>query len=250
MSRTLLLDLEISPTLATVWGLWNQNIGINQITGNSEILCWAGKWYGSDEVIFSSKPMAGKRRMIREMHNLLSQADTVVTYNGDRFDLKILNQEFMMANLPPPSPYHSVDLLRTMRNRFRGTSNKLDYWAQRLGLGSKVKHGGHQLWLDCMANKKEAWDEMEEYNIQDVILLESLLDRVIAWVPNMPVRTGVDAEAKCKCGSTHFQKRGIWTSKAGLAYQRYQCNSCGDWFRSRQSDRTVSKSPIVRITQI
>lgn len=235
--KILFLDIEISPVLAAVWGLWNQNINPQNILGNSEVLSWAAKWHGSDEVEYSSRGMTSKRYMLTEVYKLLEEADVVVTYNGDRFDLPILSQEFMMLGLPPPAPYASIDLLRTMRRRFRGTSNKLDYWLQRLDIGAKIQHRGPQLWIDCMNGDKEAFKEMEDYNIHDVVELEKLYDRVLPWIPNHPNRaSGHDGIVCPHCESAKVQARGFTKpTKAGLVYQRYQCRDlpkCGTWFQA------------------
>jgi hypothetical protein len=64
-------------------------------------------------------------------------------------------------------------------------SNKLDYVAQKLDVGAKVKHSGFSLWLRCMDGDKKAWKEMKEYQIQDVNLLVDLYDILLPWlVPN------------------------------------------------------------------
>lgn len=233
--RLLLLDIEISPTLAAVWGLWGQNINITNITGDSNVLSWAAKWHDSDEVEYSSLGMTSRKKMIKAVYDLINQADAVITYNGDRFDLKILNQEFMMLGMPPPRPYRSVDLLKVMKKNFRGISNKLDYWLQRLGLGAKIKHRGPQLWLDCMNKVPGAFEEMEEYNIGDVVELEKLFDYVRPWVHNLPNMSVYHEAHVCPtCGGVHLQKRGFAHSNS-LKYQRYQCNSCGSWSRGSKA---------------
>lgn len=244
--KLLFLDIEISPTLATVWGLFNQNIGIHSIVGNSEVLTWAAKWANEDEVIYSSLGMTSKKKMLKEVHKLLSEADAVVTYNGDKFDLKILNQEFMMSGMSPPDPYRSIDLYKVMKNRFRGTSNKMDYWLSRLDLTRKLEHRGHQLWLDCMNGDKEAFAEMEEYNIGDVTSLQELYDFVLPWIHNHPNLSVLYNDFVCpKCGSSHVQKRGSYYTNAGQ-YQRYQCQACGDWSRGTKNLATTERLIHVR----
>lgn len=233
--KILLLDIEISPILAAVWGLFKPFIGIQNILGQSEVLCWAAKWHGEEDIHYSARSFTSRRNMIREIHKLLEEADAVVTYNGDNFDLKILNQEFMELGLGPPSPYRSIDLLKTMRRRFRGTSNKLDYWVRKLGLGQKVEHRGAQLWLDCMNGDKEAFEEMITYNIGDVDILEALYDYVLPWIPNHP-NYSVHHGTECctRCGSHSYQSRGTVDLKSGR-YQRFRCNSCKGWFRSQKN---------------
>lgn len=217
-----------------MWGLWNQNIGIQHIIGNSEVLSWAAAWLGDEDVLYSSLGMTSKKNMLKEIYKLLDEADAVVTYNGDNFDLKILRQEFLLQGWAPTTPYKSVDLLKTMKRQFRGTSNKLDYWLKRLDLGAKVKHRGHQLWLDCMNKVPGAYEEMEAYNIGDVVELEKLYDRILPWIKGLPNRSvHADSRVCPACGGTHYQRRGSYVSSAGH-YHRYQCQGCGYWFRERK----------------
>lgn len=190
--------------------------------------------------------------MLKEIHSLISEADAVVTYNGDRFDLKILNQEFMMQGMAPPAPYRSIDMLKVMKYRFRGTSNKLDYWLRRLELGQKLTHRGPQLWLDCMNKsiKKEirdrAFEEMEEYNCVDVTELEGLYHRVLPWIHNHPNLSILHGEHVCmQCGSSSVQKRGFYYTNAGM-YQRFQCNACGTWGRGTKNLATTERVVHVR----
>ena len=55
MSKILLLDIETSPNTAHVWGIWQQNISINQLLESSEILCFAAKWLGEKDIVFKTK---------------------------------------------------------------------------------------------------------------------------------------------------------------------------------------------------
>lgn len=226
------LDIETSPTTAFVWGLWQQNVGLNQIIDSSEVLCFAAKWHGEKEVIFADK-RGGVKKMLTKVHKLLAEADVVVHYNGTRFDVPVLNREFLLNDMAPPAPYKQVDLLKVSRNRFRFVSNKLDYVAKALGLGQKVRHKGFELWVECMAGNPESWEQMKTYNIQDVALLEKLYNKFMPWIKNHPAREGLVCP---NCGGTHFHSRGNYTAKS-LTYKRYQCQDCGKWVRG---NKTVS----------
>jgi hypothetical protein len=172
--------------------------------------------------------------MLKRIHKLLDEADVVVTHNGIKFDLPTLNKEFLLKGFAPPSPYKQVDTLLACRKLYRFPSNKLDYVAQSLGLGNKVKHSGFDLWVKCMGGDREAWKEMEEYNRQDVILLESVYKKILPWMPNHPNRSAHDSDPCCpNCGSHSYQKRGTQLTKI-QRYVRYQCKECGHWFRSTQ----------------
>lgn len=233
--KTLLLDIETAPNTAYTWGLFKQNITLSQLVKPGRLLCWAAGWKGSDETIFSSEHMTSRRTMMKEMHKLLCEADEVVTYNGTTFDLPIINREFIELGLPPPSPYKNVDLLRTVRRNFRFNSNKLQHIVERLGIGSKLDHSGFQLWVDCMAGDEAAWEIMEEYNRMDVALLDELYDLLQPWSANLINRSVFEQEMVCpKCGSNHYQKRGLKHTNAGM-YQQYQCGECKGWFRSNKT---------------
>jgi DNA polymerase elongation subunit (family B) len=227
--KILLLDIETSPNTAHVWGLWNQNIGLSQLRESSRVLCWAAKWYDETEIHFSSEHTTRHKTMIKRIHSLLSKADAVCHYNGTKFDIPTLQKEFLKYGLPPPAPFKQIDLLRTARSQFRFPSNKLDYVAQQLGLGKKVKHEGHELWLKCMAGDDEAWVTMERYNRNDVVLLEQVYNVLRPWIKNHPNMSTFTGRPVCPtCGSTHSQRRGTRVNLLGT-YERYQCLDCGRW---------------------
>lgn len=200
------------------------------------MLCWAAKWVGSDKVLFSSVQSTSAKAMLWQIHTLLEEADVVVHYNGTKFDIPTLNKEFLLHDIAPPSPYKQIDLLRVVKSQFRFPSNKLDYVAQRLDLGGKTKHAGHEMWIQCMANVPSAWEMMQEYNMQDVELLESLYFKLIPWIKNHPNHSVYSGTRVCpKCGGDEYQQRG-WSRRVGGTFKRFSCNSCGGWFEERRAD--------------
>lgn len=244
--KVLFLDIETSPNLATVWGIWNQNIAISQLIESSYTLCWAAKWQGSKEVMFDSVQKSGKRGVIKSIYNLLKEADVVIHYNGKRFDIPTLNKEFLLADLTPPSPFKQIDLYHTVRKKFRFVSNKLAYITEQLGFKGKIKTN-HKLWLDCMNGDKCAWKKMEAYNRRDITELERVYKVVLPWIenhPNLGMFTESTRPACTNCGSTHLQARGMQRSKT-QSYRRYQCTNCGTWTRSRFSEKVQNKRNIL-----
>ena len=238
--RLLMLDIETAPHLAAVWGLYEQNVAINQIIRPGYTLCWAAKWHGEDKVIFDSI-LSGPRKMVRHIHDLLSEADAVCHYNGTKFDIPTLNKEFLLHKLDPPAPYKQIDLLKVARSRFKLASNKLDYVAGQLGLGNKVEHKGFDLWLGCMAKKAEDWAQMEEYNKHDVVLLERVYDRLLPWIKGHPNLSVFEGYPCCpNCGSDRSQARGFSIAQT-RRYQRFQCQECGTWFRKDRAEHSAEK---------
>lgn len=179
--RTLFLDIETTPMQVYAWGLWDQNISIDQIIKSTEMLCFGARWLGEKKVIFKSAHHDGKEEMLKELHKLMDEADVLVGWNSAGFDHKHINREFLENKMLPPSPTKDLDLMSITKANFLFPSNKLDYVAQKLEVGAKVKHSGFKLWLDCMAGDKKAWKNMKEYQIQDVNLLVDLYDILLPW---------------------------------------------------------------------
>jgi len=241
--KILFLDLETSPNLAHVWGLWQQNVAITQLVSSTEVICFGARWNDSEKVIFKSVHHHGKEAMLDEMHRLLDAADVVIGWNSISFDTKHMNREFLENGYLPPAPFKDLDLMRVVKSNFRLPSNKLDYVSQLLGVGAKVQHSGFQLWLDCMAGKSAAWKEMKEYQIQDVNLLVDLYEILKPWIKNGPHSALHDGiEGGCRnCSSTNLHRRG--TAKTSSAtYQRFQCQDCGTWQRGARLTTTAMKA--------
>jgi uncharacterized protein YprB with RNaseH-like and TPR domain len=123
----------------------------------------------------------GKKAMLEELHKLMNEADLLVGWNSAAFDHKHINREFLENGMMPPAPVRDLDLMSITKANFMFPSNKLDYVAQKLGVGAKVKHSGFSLWIKCMDGDEKAWAEMKKYQIQDVNLLVDLYDKLLPW---------------------------------------------------------------------
>lgn len=181
--KILLLDIETTPMQVYTWGLWDQNIGINQIIKSTEMMCFGAKWLGKKKITFMSVHHHGKKAMLEELHKLMEEADILVGWNSAAFDHKHIKREFLQAGMEPPSTVKDLDLMSVVKANFQFPSNKLDYVAQTLGVGAKVKHSGFDLWISCMDGDKKSWVEMKKYQIQDVQLLEDLYQVLLPWLP-------------------------------------------------------------------
>jgi uncharacterized protein len=241
--RRLLIDIETSPNVAHVWGLRNQDIGLPMLRVPKQVICVGAKWYREDAFQFYSIHDTTPRVMLQRARALLNEADAVVHYNGQRFDVPHLNTEFLLQGFEPPSPFQQIDLYRAVSRRFAFPSNKLAYVAEALGIGAKVQHSGHELWVRCMADDPEAWAEMRAYNEQDVRLLEPLHDVLLPWIPGYPSNGAMTGTDSCPCGSTDLRREGYAYTRVGR-YQRYVCRACGRWLRS---SRRIDGTRIVEV---
>jgi len=241
----LFIDIETTPMTAYTWGLWQQNVSLSQIIDSTEMMCFGARWYGEKKVHFKSLHHHGKQEMLDSVHKLLDEADVVVGWNSASFDSKHLKRELLEAGMMPPSPYKDMDLMRTVKSQFRFPSNKLDYVAQKLGVGAKVQHSGFELWVKCMANDKKAWAEMKKYQIQDVNLLIDLYEKLKPWIknhPNVALYDGLE-DGCTNCGSVNLHRRGL-ARTASSSYQRYQCKDCGKWLRGTSLISKTAKRSI------
>lgn len=237
--KVLLIDVETAPHLGYIWKLWDENISLDQLVSAGYMLCWSAKWLGDDTIHYASKHENSTEYMLGHLHGLLNEADAVVHYNGKKFDIPHINREFLLNGYSPPAPYKQIDLLETVKLKFKFASNKLDYVAKSLGLGEKVKHDGFKLWVGCIEGKKEAWSKMLEYNIQDVLLLEKVYYTLRPWIKGHANYSMLETDKLVcpHCGSEHHQKRGF-THTLASTYQRYQCKDCGTWFKDNKRVNT------------
>lgn len=240
--KTLFLDIETTPMQVYTWGLWDQNIGINQIIKNTEMMCFGARWAGQKKVHFKSVHHHGKQEMLEHLYDLMDEADVLVGWNSAAFDHKHIMREFVEAGFTPPSPTKDLDLMSVVKSNFKFPSNKLDYVAQTLGVGAKVQHSGFDLWLGCMADHKKSWAEMKKYQIQDVDLLVDLYDILLPWADGPNIAAYDMLEGACvACGSHNLEARGKSVGTTG-AYQRYLCLDCGKWSKSTKSMATTDMS--------
>ncbi len=234
MQRTLYIDIETAPITAHAWGLWQQNVGLSQIMQDPRVLCFAAKWRGEKRVLFFSEWKDGRVPMLEAAHRLMSEADVIVHFNGISFDTKWLNGEFYREDMSRPAPFKQLDLMRVVKKNFRFPSNKLAYIAELSGIGQKVSHEGHALWVKCMEGQERAQRRMERYCKQDTKLLEPLHERLTPWItghPSVALFDDIEGPACPQCGGDDLRREGFYYTQVSK-YQRYQCRTCGVWSHS------------------
>lgn len=221
---------------------------------NGQILSYAAKWLDNGKVYYEDVSNQPEIDMMRSLFDLLDQADIVVAHNGDKFDLPHVQGRGLVLGLNPPSPYKTIDTVRVARYEFNFPSNSLEYLAIVLGLKNRKdghkKFPGFELWVGVLANNPEAWAEMKEYNIQDILVLEELYLRMRPYMkrhPNIGVFEEQEVPVCPNCGSKHIQYRGYAHTNVSK-FRRYVCNDCGTWARTRFNvlDVAVRKNLIMK----
>lgn len=233
MPNILMLDIETVPGTAYVWSLWGENVPLERLNTPSRVVCWAAKWVGKPTILFDAEWLHGHDHMLHGIWELLNEADAVLTYNGDKFDLPKLMGEFAAAGLGSPGPLTSIDLYKTAK-KLGFISNKLEFVAPHLGIGEKVKHSGFRLWRGVDSGDPKAQAEMEKYNKQDTRLLERLYKRLMPFIKNHPYLGEGRPEACPACRSKRVQRRGVRRTKSFLI-ERLHCQACGAWSDGKRS---------------
>lgn len=214
------------------------------------VLSWSAKWVGHDEVMYEDKSQSwgdeDDSAILKSIHALLDEADIVVTQNGKKFDVKKLNARFVMLGLKPPSSYKHIDTLQIAKRHFAFTSNKLEFMTDKLCKKyKKLKHGkfpGFELWKQCLRGNQEAWREMEEYNMYDVLSLEELVFILAPWsnqIPNLDIYHD-EEENRCFCGHTEWEHNGYAYTNVSK-FDRFSCTNCGAEKRGRTNLFTKEK---------
>jgi len=233
--RILLYDIENFPNIAYVWGKYEQNA--IAFVRERMICSIAWKWLGQKKThslilpdYSDYKPQdPDSRKLVTEFHKIITTADVTIAHNGDRFDDKMLNAEFLKTGLEPPTPRKTIDTLKIARRNFRLNSNRLNDLGELLGVGRKVKHEGFGLWRKCMEGDTAAWKHMRKYNEQDVRLLERVYLKLRPWHSSHPDLTRFTQESGCPvCHSKNLSPRG-WVFLSKSRKPRFMCKDCGKW---------------------
>lgn len=224
--RVLIYDIETAPLLGYCWSLWDNNIGLNQIHSDWHVLSWAAKWMGEEDVYYQDqrdvKNVEDDKQLLQGIWKLLDECDFVITQNGKKFDQKKLNARFVIHGMKPPSTYRHIDVLQIAKSQFGFTSNKLQYMTETLCKKYKksghAKFSGFELWSECLNGNIEAWSEMENYNILDILSLEELYSIISPWDAKLPNFSVYDDEPS---ENEEWVKDGFVYSNLGK-YDRYR----------------------------
>lgn len=231
--RIILFDIETSLIVATTFSLRPDSIPHDGIIQDWSILCGAWKELGSQEVhAVQVKKVGDDKQVVKQLRDVLVNADIIVAHNGAKFDIKKLNARLIYHKLPPLPVIPMVDTLKEVRKIAAFTSNRLDYLGKHL-LGEGKLHTDSGLWMKVLQGDKQAIVDMVEYNKVDVLLLEKVYLYLRPYMKNHPhvgVILGDKKDESCSnCGGTQFKKRGKRLTATGVLKQEHQCKTCGHY---------------------
>jgi len=233
MRKRLFYDIETSFNVGVFWRTgYNLTINPGDIIHERAIICICYKWEGDHEVhsLTWSKNQSDKQ-MITSFIKVMAQADEIIAHNGDRFDLKWIRTRALLYGIDVMPTPKTIDTLKWAKKQFNFNSNKLDYIAKFLGIGSKMDTGGLDLWKDIVFRKDhKALAKMVEYCKMDVTLLEQVFHKLNPYTMaqnNYAVQHGGEKYECPECASTNFQYNRKWVTVAGTVHHWLKCRECG-----------------------
>jgi hypothetical protein len=238
------IDIETAPLEGHVWGLFDQNVGLNQIKTEWSILSYCFKPLGGSKrsLVYEDNSTASDprddRKLLDGLWSILHEYDFLVAQNGKRFDMRKIRARMVLAGMRPPSPVKVLDTMLMARQVGAFTSNKLEWLSQYLSTVPKSKHKefpGFELWAECLKGNPRAWASMRKYNIPDVLSTEEVYLKLRPWVeghPNVAVYDTNEGMQCPRCGSNQLNPDGFSYTNVGK-YNRYHCVACDGWSRDR-----------------
>lgn len=237
--RRLFLDIEVSPNIVLSWRVGSKiYLRPDNIISERKVISAAWKWGGERGTsALHWDENQDDQIMLRSLLDVMEEADEIVAYFGDGFDLPWLRTRFLYHGFDFPE-YKTVDPCSWARRKFYFNSCKLDYVAQYLGFGSKLK-SEDGLWKRVVMDRDaKSLADMVKYNRHDVILLEKVYDR-LATICKPKTHVGVlSGGEKWTCprdGSRNVKISKTRTTAAGAKQYQMQCLDCGGYFSINES---------------
>jgi DNA polymerase elongation subunit (family B) len=234
------LDIETMANKSWHWRLWQENIGVSQLIEPTYMLSYSFK-VNNGACVYKAHYEPG---FLDILYDVLDNADLVITYNGDKFDMLHVNREFVEARMPPPRPVPTVDLYKVVKSRFKFPSNRLDYVAGELLGERKLDTGGFDLWKSFAAGDERARRLMARYNKRDVRITHKLYKHLRAWVKNHPFLGQPDRKID---DDGYKYECPVCAAKTSSAYIRNNqrrtrcyvvrqvcCRKCGHWYDGKR----------------
>jgi DNA polymerase elongation subunit (family B) len=236
--KLLILDIETKLIPLLAFGIRDQYIDIKQIVDIQDsarlIHCIGLKWAGERKVTVLTEWDHGYSEMIRQTRDMIDEADAVIGFNHENFDMTKMRGQFALEGISYPKPPTNIDIFKTVR-KMGFPSSKLDYIAQAFGIGKKVKHPGMEMWRKVLEGCPQAQKTMARYCAGDVRLTEQVYNRLLPYIENHP-RIGNRHGLTCpNCGGDHVTSQG-WKITRTTRVQSIKCQSvgCGSWFQGKR----------------
>ncbi len=143
--------VKTSPNIGLFWEAgYKKNIDYSNIIQERAIICICYKWEDDKEVYaLQWDAKQNDKRMLEQFIEVANVANEMVGHNGDKFDLAWIRTRCLFHKIEMFPKYTTIDTLKVARQKFRFNSNRLNYIADFLGIGQKIKTE-YSLWKNIL----------------------------------------------------------------------------------------------------
>lgn len=235
--RRLFIDIETSPNVALIWRPgYNLTVGDKNIVRERAVICVGWKWQNKPVQVATWDKNQSDCKLLERVIPIISDADEVVSHNGNKFDLPWLRGRALFHGLALPV-VRMVDTLKWARRYYNFNSNRLDYLGRFLKIGQKTEHAGDgfDLWKDVLLdNDRKALARMADYCCNDVVgLLQPIWERMSLTCP-VATHAGVAAYKErwtCPhCASDNVKETHRRVTAKGTPQYAMQCGDCHGFY--------------------
>lgn len=248
--KVLFIDLEVAPSLTAAFSRFKAFASPDHVIKEPYIILYSYAW-GADGGVFTDHILHDQcdddtpdLLLTERLWELLDEADVVVAHNLS-FDEGWVNQQMCKYDLPPPSKYQKVCTLKALKKAFKLPSNSLAASTQYFDIERKRDNSGISLWLRCMERDKDAVEDMKFYCEGDIIALQSLYKKILAYIPQHPNMSHYydDNHVRCRsCGSKEMVAiEGKYQYTTLSRFKTLRCEGCGAVSRERKNTHSKSK---------
>lgn len=253
--KIVIFDLETLPNLPEALKVWPQLSNYPGLTLRAtitSIICAGWKLYDKKGINCINawdfpawkKDVNNDYHVVKAIHDVLHDADAVVTHNGKRFDWKFLQTRIMKHGMKPLSNINHIDTKELASRNLFSFNNKLGTLGEWLVNDKKLDNGGWELWVDVHNREEKAMKLMERYCKQDVLLLEKIFRELRPFAKNIPNHNlWVDEDGRVcpSCGGGNLKSHG-WRYTSTTKYRRFMCYGCGSVSRGDTKEKNLRSS--------
>jgi hypothetical protein len=243
LTKILILDVErLCGITEQYWwdrgDLKNRYIHYESVIRQPRTTIVCAKWYDSDEIIeLTEWDKGGRKKFLRNIHNLISECDVLVGHNVDQADVPwVAGDLYLEGNLPPLPPFKTVDTLKVLRRQFKSGApfKSLDAFCQIVGIPGKSDRYDRGA-MERAVTEKSVPDRQRlvSYCSGDVVATQALYDYLRPFITNHPTLSvdGKDPLRVChRCGHDTEPVARRYVANV-LSYSMRKCVSCGAYSR-------------------
>lgn len=242
-NRILILDVERLPGITKQYwwdrgDLKNRYIHYETVERAPRTTIVCAKWYDSDTVIeLAEWDKGGRKRFLREVHRLMTQADIIVGHNVDNADVPWLKGDLHIeAGLPPLPPFKTVDTLKVLRREFKSGApfKSLDAFCQIVGIQAKTDRYDREAMERAATGKSvEDRERLTDYCCGDVVATQGLYDFLRPYIKGHPALfvDGKDKLTVCnRCGHDTEPTAKRYIANV-MSYSMRKCVACQAYSR-------------------